>query len=409
MSDVATITRLQEERHHLAGEARSILDRAETEARELTSEEAQEFEARMAKVDGISVDIERREKLAALPYDRGILREADSHVAEQLEERAVGVSSEEYRSAFIAGLRKGFVDLSVNEKRDLSVGTNSAGGFTVPTDLASQVYEYGRFQGAIQTLATTVSTTGGNPLNIPTVSAYGTSGWTAEAVAFTESDPTFGQVALSAYKATHIAQVSEELLADSAVDVEGLLARVLGGNLYALQEAAFATGDGSSKPTGLTAASGGTSAGKTAASASAITADELVDVFHSISPVYRSRPNCAWLANDSTIAAIRKLKTGVSGDNTYLWSPGLMAGQPDMLLGKPIYAHPNMPTIAASAKVVEFGDMSAYYIRRAGGLEVQRLNELYAASGQVGFRAFVRVDGKLVDTAAVKHLAMAAS
>lgn len=406
MSDVATITRLQEERHHLATEARSILDTAEAEGRELTGEETGEFEARMAKVDGISKDIERREKLAALPYDRGILREADSRGDEETEVRAVGVGSEEYRSAFVAGLRKGFVGLTGEEKRDLSVGTNSAGGYTVPTDLATRIYEYGRFQGAIQEFATVIETTGGNPLNIPTVSAYGTSGWTSEGSAFTESDATFGQVALSAYKGTHIAQVSEELLADSAIDVEGLLARIMGGNLYALQEAAFCTGDGSSKPTGLTAS---TSAGKTAASASAITADELVDVFHSVSPVYRSKPGCVWLANDATIASIRKLKTGVSGDNTYLWSPGLMAGQPDMLLGKPIYAHPNMPTIAAAAKVLEFGDMSAYHIRRAGGLEVQRLNELYAASGQVGFRAFVRVDGKLADTSAVKHLAMAAS
>lgn len=406
MSDVATITRLQEERHHLATEARTILDQAEAEARDLTGEESAEFEARMAKVDAISTDIERREKLAALPYNPGILREADSRGDEETEVRAVGVDSAEYRSAFVAGLRKGFVGLTADEKRDLSVGTNSAGGYTVPTDLANEVYEYGRFQGAIQTLATTIATTSGNPLNIPTVSAYGTSGWTSEGSAATESDPTFGQVALSAYKGTHIAQVSEELLADSAVDVEGLLARIIGGNLYALQESAFATGDGSSKPTGLTAS---TSAGKTAASASAITADELVDLFHSVSPVYRSKPNCAWLANDSTLAAIRKLKTGVSGDNTYLWQPGLIAGQPDRLLGVPVYAHPNMPAIAASAKVIEFGDMSAYYIRRAGGLEVQRLNELYAATGQVGFRGTIRVDAKLVDTAAVKHLVMAAS
>jgi HK97 family phage major capsid protein len=116
-----------------------------------------------------------------------------------------------------------------------------------------------------------------------------------------------------------------------------------------------------------------------------------------------------WLAADSTIAAIRKLKTGVSGDNTYLWQPGLLAGQPDTLLGKPIYAHPNVATIAASAKVVQFGDMSAFYIRRAGGTVIQRLDERYAELGLVGFIAHRRIDSELANTSAVKHLVMAAS
>lgn len=406
---ISEITHLHERGHALKVEMRELLDKADAEGRSLTAEEEQTFDRMGADVEGIQKDIERRERVAGLKFHQEIAAEATSSPLGDGEARGEGTASEEYRSAFFAGLRKGFVGLTPEEKRDLSVGTDSAGGYTVPDDLEAQVYEYGRFQGAISQFATTLNTTGGNPLAIPTVSAYGTSGWTAEANAFTESDPTFGQVSLSAYKGTHIAQVSEELLSDSAVDIEGLITRIMGENLVALEESAFAVGDGSGKPTGLTAASGGTSAGKTAASTSAVTADELVDLFHSVSPVYRSRPGCVWLAADSTIAAIRKLKTGVSGDNTYLWQPGLLAGQPDTLLGKPIYAHPNMPTIAAGAKVIEFGDMAAYYIRRAGGLSIQRLNELYAASGQVGFRAFARVDAKLVDNTAVKHLAMAAS
>jgi HK97 family phage major capsid protein len=412
MSDIANIARLQEERHAKAGEARALLDLVEAEARSLTAEEEQEFDARMSDVDALSKEIERRERLAALPYNNTILREAD-HTVEQSEPEIRGVGSQEYRDAFFSGLRKGFVGLTPEEKRDLSVGTNSAGGFTVPTDLETRIYEYARFQGAIQNVATTITTAAGNPLNIPTVGpTYGTSGWTAEAGSYTESDPAFGQVAMSAHTATHIAQVSEELLADNAINLEDLLARIMGENLYAIQETAFATGDGSSKPVGLFASTGtntpagSPNVGKRTASNSAITADELVDVFHLVSPPYRSRPNCAWLAADSTIAAIRKLKTGVSGDNTFLWQPGLQADQPDLLLGKPIYAHPNAPTIAVAANVIAFGDMSGYYIRRAGTVEIQRLNELYAASGQIGFRASVRVDGKMVDTNAVTVLGM---
>jgi len=414
MSDIANIARLQEERHAKAGEARALLDLVEAESRALTAEEEQEFDARMADVDNLSKEIERRERLAVLPYNNQILREADHGGSVDTQPQIGGIGSAEYRTAFFSGLRKGFVGLTPDEKRDLSVGTNSAGGFTVPTDLETRIYEFARFQGAVQELATTISTSGGNPLNIPTVGpTYGTSGWTAEAGSFTESDPVFGQVALSAYKATHIAQVSEELLADNAINLENLLGRIMGENLYAIQEEAFAVGDGSGKPVGLFSSTDGLGlpagspvTGKGATATNAITADELVDLFHSVLPPYRSRPNCAWLAADSTIAAIRKLKTGVSGDQTFLRQPGLQADQPDRLLGKPIYAHPNAPAIAQGANVVAFGDMSGYYIRRAGSIEIQRLNELYAANGQIGFRASVRVDAKMVDNGAVKVLTM---
>jgi|688.fasta_scaffold09689_5 HK97 family phage major capsid protein len=408
MGDVSAITRLHERGHALKGEMRELLDLADAEERSLTAEEEQKFDRIAVDVDKITQEIERRERVSSLPFDEGLIREATTveHAATPAmpEARDLTVGGEEYRSQFWAAMR----GADASEYRDLTTSTGGSpyGGYTVPQDFDAQMYEYARFQGAISTFATTITTEGGGTLIVPTVgSTYGTADLTSEASAYSESDDVFGQVSLGAYKLTRLVQVSQELLQDTGVDLEGFLARSLGESLIAKEEGYFATGTGSSQPGGLSASS----AGKTAASASAITADELVDLYHSVSPPYRSRPNCVWLAADSTIAAIRKLKTGVSGDNTYLWQPGLLAGQPDTLLGKPIYAHPNVATIAASAKVVQFGDMSAFYIRRAGGTVIQRLDERYAELGLVGFIAHRRIDSELANTSAVKHLVMAAS
>lgn len=408
MSETSAITRLQEKGHALKGEMRELLDLADAEERALTSEEEQKFDRIAADVDKIQQEIERRERVNSLPFDGAIVREATTveQAAAPAPEavRDLTPSGEEYRSQFWAAMR----GADASEYRDLTTATGGTpfGGYTVPEGFESQMYEFARFQGAISSFATTINTTGGGDLIVPTVgSTYGTADLTTEGSAYAETDDVFGQVNLKAYKLTRLVQVSQELLQDTGVDLEGFLARSLGEALTAREEAFFAVGTGSSQPQGLSASS----AGKTASSASAITADELVDLFHSITPPYRSRPNCVWLTADSTIAAIRKLKTGVSGDNTYLWQPGLIAGQPDTLLGKPIYAHPNVAAIAASAKVVYFGDMSAMYVRRAGGTVVQRLDERYAELGLVGFIAHRRVDSKLADTTAIKHLAMAAS
>jgi len=408
MGDVSAITRLHERGHALKGEMRELLDLADAEERSLTAEEEQKFDRIAVDVDKITQEIERRERVSSLPFDEGLIREATTveHAATPAmpEARDLTVGGEEYRSQFWAAMR----GADASEYRDLTTSTGGSpyGGYTVPQDFDEQMYEYARFQGAISTFATTITTEGGGTLIVPTVgSTYGTADLTSEASAYSESDDVFGQVSLGAYKLTRLVQVSQELLQDTGVDLEGFLARSLGESLIAKEEGYFATGTGSSQPGGLSASS----AGKTAASASASTAPELVDLYHSVSPPYRSRPNCVWLAADSTIAAIRKLKTGVSGDNTYLWQPGLLAGQPDTLLGKPIYAHPNVATIAASAKVVQFGDMSAFYIRRAGGTVIQRLDERYAELGLVGFIAHRRIDSELANTSAVKHLVMAAS
>ena len=194
-------------------------------------------------------------------------------------------------------------------------------------------------------------------------------------------------------------KVSEELLNDSVFDLESYIAREFARRIGTKEEEAFFTGDGTGKPLGILAASGGAETGVTAASDTAVTADELMDLFYSLKSPYRK--NAVWILNDSTIKAIRKLK---DNNGQYLWQPSLVAGTQDTILGRPVKTSAYMPAIAAGAKTIAFGDFSYYWIADRQGRSFKRLNELYAANGQVGFLGSQRVDGKMILPEAVKVL-----
>ena len=137
----------------------------------------------------------------------------------------------------------------------------------------------------------------------------------------------------------------------------------------------------------------------TTASSTAITADEIINLIYSLKRPYRK--NAAFIMNDQTVAAIRKLK---DGDGKYLWQPALVLGEPDKLLGYPVYTSEFMPTIEAGAKTIAFGDFDYYNIGDRGSRSFQELKELFAGNGMVGFVAKERVDGKLVLSEAIKVL-----
>jgi len=196
-------------------------------------------------------------------------------------------------------------------------------------------------------------------------------------------------------------KVSDELLQDNVFNLTNYLATNFGRRIANAEEAAFVNGDGSSKPTGVTS---GATAAVTADSATVLTSDELLDLYHSCDRQYRSGSSVAWLMRDSTIKEIRKLK---DGDDQYLWQPGMKQGQPDMLFGKPVIASPDMPETATGAVSVVFGDFSYYTIADRGSRSLIRLNELYSANGQVGFRIHERVDGKVVLAEALQKITMA--
>jgi len=231
------------------------------------------------------------------------------------------------------------------------------------------------------------------------VASKGTANWIDEEGPYEDSDDTFSQVTIGANKLGTTIKVSEELINDSVFDLEAYIAREFARRIGAREEESFFNGDGVGKPLGILAETGGAEVGVTAASATAITADELMELFYSLKAPYRKK--AVWVMNDSTVKAIRKLK-----DQTgqYLWQPSLTAGTPDTLLGRPVYTSAYMPAVAAGAKSIAFGDFKYYWIADRQGRSFKRLNELYAATGQIGFVGSQRVDGKLVLPETIKVL-----
>lgn len=394
---------LQEQANKLLADMRGLLAAADKESRGLTPEELVTYEAIEHDYDATRETLKRAATLAeeeraladfeaaiAGPGPKAGRRETDPVTP------TTPTATPEYRQAFWQMVRGQQAEL-----RALSVGTDTAGGYTVPDEFRRELVMALELANVMRPVSTVFPTSSGT-LSVPVVSAHGSASWKTEAAAYAESDETFGQVQFTPWKATTLIKVSEELLNDSAFPLESYIASEFGRRLGALEETAFVVGTGSSQPTGVV---GGSTLGKTATATNAITADELMDLQYALGRQYRR--NARWLMHDSTVKAIRKLVTGVSGDKTYLWAPGLSANEPDRLLGHPIIVSNNMAEIATGAKVAVFGDFSYYYIADRQMISMQRLNELYAGNGQVGFRIFKRVDGKLVLATAAYHLIMA--
>lgn len=315
-------------------------------------------------------------------------------------EEKKGRASKAYNKAFWKKTRErtGFDTLSVEMKNALQEGTDSEGGYLVPDEFENTLVQSLEEENIVRKLAHTFTTSAGDR-KIPIVTTKGTAAWTGEEQAYHESDDTFGQQSIGAHKVTTLIKVSEELLNDSAFDLEGYFSTEFARRIGNKEEEAFLLGDGDNKPLGILSETGGAEIGVTTASATAITADELIDLFYSLNSAYRK--NAVWLLNDSTMKVIRKLK---DSSGQYLWQPALHEGGHETLLGKRIYTSPYFPEVASGNKTVAFGDFSFYWIGDRQGINFRRLNELYATTGQVGFIASKRLDGKLILPEAVKVL-----
>ena len=395
---------LQEHANKLLADMRALLAKADADSRGLTAEELVAYEAIETDYDSARGTLkkaaehaEQERFLADFSRETASVGPKAGRAVEPVETASQPLTArDEYRSAFWNMMRGRDAEF-----RDLSVGADTAGGYAVPDEFRRELVMALNAATVMRGLSTVFPTSSGT-VSIPVVSAHGTASWKAEAAAYATSDETFDQIQLTPWKATTLIKVSEELLNDAFFPIESYLASEFGRRIGALEDTAFVAGTGSSQPTGVV---GGSTLGKTATATNAITADELMDLQYALARQYRR--NARWLMADSTVKAIRKLVTGVSGDKTYLWAPGLSASEPDRLLGYPIVVSDDMSAIATGNKVALFGDFSYYYIAERPGISMQRLNELYAGNGQVGFRIFKRVDAKLSLATAVYHLIMA--
>lgn len=290
------------------------------------------------------------------------------------------------------------------EQRALSAITDAAGAVTIPEGFIAQLLEAQKqFGGVLNSRAFQFATATGNDLPIPTVNGSDDVGeLIAENTEVDEQDETFSSVIFRSYKfSSKLVRVPFELIEDSAFDIAGWLGRRLGTRLTRSKEQYLTSGTGSSQPQGIVA---GATLGKTAASATAITYLEILDLKHSVDPAYRF--GAQWMFHDSTLLAIKKL---LDSDNRPLWKPGISAGDPDLIDGDPYVINQNMDQIATGKKTILYGDCSLFWVRNIGSLRLLRLAERFAEFDQVGFIGFMRMDSHLINagTNPVKYLIQA--
>ncbi len=368
----------------------------------MSAEDAATYDRMVDDVDRMKREIDRLERQDAIenemnkPTASALVGKPESNV--QPEKHVHPTATDSYKEAFWSMIRTKANTYELHNA--LKVGEDDHGGYLAPDEFEHTLVEALDEQNIFRQFAHKITTSSGDR-KIPIVASKGAAKWIDEEAAYPESDDTFGLLSISAYKLATTIKVSDELLHDSVFDVASYIAKEFARRIGAAEEEAFFTGDGSGKPTGILSDSGA-ELGVTTTGAN-ITFDEVIDLFYSLRAPYRR--NAVFIMNDSTVRALRKLKNG-SGD--YLWQPSVTAGTPDTIMNRPVYTSTYMPTVASGAKAILFGDMSYYWIADREGRTFQRLNELYAPTGQVGFLSSERVDGKLILPEAVKTLQMKA-
>lgn len=389
---------LIEKRQKLAAlvtDARAKLDAGDLEA----------YNKMDTEIDTLDAEIKAEEKQQAREDTLKQISEPAKSKAnpENSAPKQKATAAPEYKNAFFHAVRSGLNSLTGEERKILtnamSTGAESGGMLVMPEELETSVRALLAKNTVMRRLANVITMTADRKIVL--ASSYGAAGWIAENGAYPKVDDSYGTVTIGSHKLGKIILVSDELLHDSEFDLNGLISTSFGRAYSEGEEGAYLSGDGVGKPKGVLIDA---QTGVTTAASTAITADELLDLFYSLKSGYRQ--NAAFLMADGTEKVLRKLKNATTGD--YMWQPGLTSGQPNTLLGRPVEISDYMPTVAASAKAIAFGDFSQYTIKDTLGMEMQVLDQLYAENGQVGFKGNERTDGRLVVPEAVQTLVMKA-
>ena len=393
-----TVNEMRVKRAKIWEQAKSFLDSHRDENGILSAEDTATYDKMEKDIVDLGREIDRQERVEAMEREMAAPTSTPltGKPSGAKTDEKVGRASDDYKRNFWNAMRMKAPGSQILNA--LQVGTDSEGGYLVPDEFERTLIEALEDENIFRRIAKVIQSNSGDK-KIPIVASKGSAAWVDEEGSYGESDDEFGQASLGAYKLGTLIKISEELLNDSAFDMESYIAKEFSRRIGAKEEEAFFTGNGTGKPTGILNATGGAQVGVTTAGSTAITADEVIDLYFSLRVPYRK--NAVWIMNDATVSAIRKLK---DGQGQYLWEPSLVAGTPNKILGCEVITSPYMPTIAAGAKTIAFGDFSYYWIADRQGRIFKRLNELYATTGQVGFIGNQRVDGKLILPEAIKVL-----
>ena len=399
---IQRIKQLREERARVWEEYQGELDRvAGDDSLGIDADTRTKIDDMDARIDSLGSEIE--------VLERG--RKIDDIDAKHFEE--VGEpgtdAKREYDAVFDSWVRRGAAELDIEDRQVLrenraqAVGSDAAGGYTVPEGFWNRVQETLLAFGGVASVATVINTATGNNLPWPTNDDTSNEGAIlGENTIITEEDLVFGENNLGAYKYTSkLIRVSYELLQDSAIDVEGFIARKLAMRLARIHNRHYTVGTGTGQPDGIAVSP---TTGVLAAGAATVTHDEIINLIHSVDPAYRL-PSSKFMFADGAAAELRKV---TDGDGNKAWQPGLVAGQPDRLLGYEYVINQHMPAMTTGNVSMLFGDLAAgYVIRNVKDMQLVRLDERYADLLQVGFFAFDRSDGTKDDTNAYKAMVQA--
>jgi len=395
------LKKLVEDRQAAYHAAKAKMDEAAAEGRSLSAEEREfvdrtfaELDEKRATIDTL-VEAEKREREIAESM-RGL-----EDVARPVEARTAGAESDaDILRAILTGERR--AHSFKFEKRDLAKSSSNA---PVPTSFSDAVIDQARLVGPMldPSVVTVLNTASGEDLVLPSLASWSTAGAEAEAATIDESDPGFGKTTLKAFKYAFIVQVSQEFLADSNIDVIGFLGQQAGNAIGYKVNDVLTLGTATVEPNGIAVAAAAGVTGGTATATKgtgAFDADDVISLVYSLDGAARRLPGFGVMANGSSIAAMRKLKTS-GGD--YVFVPTIQPGTPDSILGYPLIENPALASVASGARSLLAGHFPSYYVRTVGGIDVARSDDFAFNTGQVTLRFQIRVDGNLPQTSHIKR------
>lgn len=408
---IATLT---DTRNRAWEEARRLLDDVEREHRDMDATENAEWARINASIDRLDAEIRDAMQREQNEREAGEIREANH--------RAFGSHRPAYDEgaqlrAFLAGEGAQYLTIPLasaarerqllregatgHEARSLAWDAGSVGS-AVPVSMARALYESLEASVAVLRMPTTrIVTNSGENMEFPKVATHGIATQVAgQGTLLAGTDPTFDKLTLGAVKYAELVIVANEVLTDAGVDIAGFLGRDLGRAVGRLVDQALVTGSNGI----MTQAASGPGSVVTGGSLIGPDYEHLIDVQFKLNDEYRSRTSCGWLMKDSTAGTLRKLRDGAGGtEGAPLWQPStnILAGQPDTLLGHPVWTDPNVAAQGSNARIIAFADWNGYYTRTVGDVVVELDKSRYFDTDQTGVRAKLRADGGIIDDSSI--------
>lgn len=389
-----TINELREKRAKAWEDTKSFLESHRGEKGTLSAADENTYNAMMADIDALGKEVQRLEKQEAI--DKELSKAVNQPFtnkpgANTLSEEIIDkMKPARARSGYAKDLLKAMRSNFKLVTNLLQEGVDADGGYLVPEEYDKRIIDTLKEDNIMRGLATTITTSGEHKINIAATKPA--AAWIEEGEALVFSDAKFAQTLLDAHKLHVAIKITEELLYDNAFNLENYIITEFGKAMANAEEDAFLNGDGTGKPLGLFAETGGATI--TSTLTAAIKSDDMLELIYALKRPYRK--NAKFILNDQTLLAIRKLK---DNNGAYMWQPSYQAGEPDKILGYDVFTSAYAP-----ANAISFGDYSYYNIGDRGTRSMQELRELYAGNGMIGYVVKERVDGKLILPEAVQIL-----